>query len=54
MGEKHGKSKMTNEKVLQIRQLFSEGKSTNSIAKQLNLKQQNVWCICTKKTWKHL
>lgn len=54
MGEKNGKSKMTNEKVLQIRQLFSEGKSTNSIAKQLNLKQQNVWCICTKKTWKHL
>lgn len=48
MGEKHGQSKMTNEKVLQIRQLFSEGKSTNSIAKQLNLKQQNVWCICTK------
>ena len=54
LGEKNGASKLNNETVIKIREMYSNGYSTNKIAEKLNLKQQNVWNICLRKTWKHL
>lgn len=54
VGIRNGASKMNEQQVKDIRLLFKSGLSTNKIAQQLKLKQQNVWNICNNKTWKHL
>ena len=53
-GEAHPRSKLTSEQVLQIRDLYKQGFSTNVIAKNFKVSKWNVEEIVKKKTWTHL
>ena len=53
-GESHPKATLTAEQVLQIRDLYSKGFSTNVIARNFKVSTWNVEEICKRKTWTHL
>jgi predicted DNA-binding protein YlxM (UPF0122 family) len=53
-GESHPRAKLTSEQVLQIRDLYSKGFSTNVIARNFKISTWNVEEICKRKTWTHL
>jgi predicted DNA-binding protein YlxM (UPF0122 family) len=53
-GESHPRAKLTSEQVLQIRDLYSKGFSTNVIARNFKISTWNVDEICKRKTWTHL
>jgi len=53
-GESHPRAKLTTEQVLQIRDLYSKGFSTNVIARNFKISTWNVEEICKRKTWTHL
>lgn len=53
-GETTHFAKLTDNDVIQIRRLRSEGQSYAKIASRFNTKPANVWHICTGRTWKHL
>lgn len=50
-GEKHGNSKLTNNDVLEIKNLLSKNISYGNIAKQFNVTRQNIYAIKQKLTW---
>lgn len=53
-GEKNSFSKLTEEKIKRIRNLYSSGKfSQIALAEQFNVGQQNISCIVNQKTWNH-
>jgi predicted DNA-binding protein YlxM (UPF0122 family) len=53
-GESHPKAKLTNEQVLQIRDLYSKGFSINVIARNFKVSKWNVEQIVNNNTWTHL
>lgn len=53
-GENHPRAKLTNEQVIQIRELFSKGFSTSVIAKNFKVSKWNIEEITKKKTWTHI
>jgi len=53
-GESHPRAKLTSEQVLEIRDLYSKGFSTNIIARNYKISTWNVEEICKRKTWTHL
>lgn len=53
-GEKHGMSKLTDEKVRQIRMLLSGGKSQRGIAKMFEISQSQICEIGKGRGWKHV
>jgi DNA-binding NarL/FixJ family response regulator len=53
-GESHPKAKLTNEQVLQIRDLYSKGFSINVIARNFKVSQWNIKEIVSGNTWTHL
>jgi len=53
-GENHPNAKLTSEQVLQIRDLYSKGFSTNVIARNFKVSTWNVEEIVKRKTWTHL
>lgn len=54
-GENHYKSKLTNEQVLKIRELSSQGMSSRKIATEIGgISQSCVMNIIKKLTWKHI
>jgi predicted DNA-binding protein YlxM (UPF0122 family) len=53
-GESHPRAKLTSEQVLQIRDVYSKGFSTNVIARNFKISTWNVDEICKRKTWTHL
>lgn len=54
-GENCGKSKLTEEEVLQIREIYSLKKySFSQIGKMFNIGSSNVEAIGKRKTWKHI
>ena len=53
-GENHPKAKLTNDQVLQIRELFSKGFSTNVIARNFKVSKWNIEEIVKRKSWTHL
>lgn len=53
-GEKHGKSKLTNNQVKQIRQLAISGLSQRAIASQFSVSQPEIGCIIRNEIWQHL
>ena len=53
-GSKHHMSKLNEQKVLEIRQLFTVGLSNAAIARLYGVTKDNIWCIWHKKTWTHL
>lgn len=54
LGEKVGSSKLTNEKVLQIRNLRNQGLTMRQIASLLNIAYTTVNYIINRKIWKHV
>lgn len=53
-GEAHYRAKLTEQQVLEIRQLAREGASFVQIASRLSLARHLVSCAATGHTWKHL
>jgi len=53
-GESHPSAKLTNEQVLQIRELHKQGFSTNVIARNFKVSKWNVEQIVKNKTWTHI
>jgi predicted DNA-binding protein YlxM (UPF0122 family) len=53
-GESHPSSKLTNEQVRKIRELYNQGFSTNVIARNFKVSKWNVEQIVKNKTWTHL
>lgn len=53
-GESHPRSKLTTEQVLQIRELYSKGFSSNVIARNFKVSTWNIEEIVKRKTWTHI
>jgi hypothetical protein len=54
-GERQGISKLTNERVLQIRKLYATGiYSLSELSKLFIVSFQNISFIVNRKTWKHI
>jgi|TARA_B110000503_G_scaffold39066_1_gene64279 predicted DNA-binding protein YlxM (UPF0122 family) len=53
-GESHPRSKLTAEQVLQIRELYSKGFSSNVIARNFKVSTWNIEEIVKRKTWTHI
>jgi hypothetical protein len=53
-GERHGKTKLTNADVLQIRELGKQGVSQTEIAKRYNMSQAGIWLILQHINWKNV
>jgi group I intron endonuclease len=53
-GENNPTARLTEAKVLDIRRLVKEGKSSTFIAKQFGITVQMVYSIKTYRTWKHV
>lgn len=53
-GESHPRAKLTNEQVRKIRELHTQGFSTNVIARNFKVSKWNVEQIIKNKTWTHI
>lgn len=53
-GEKHGRVKLTNQQVEEIKQIALTGLPQKQIGKLFNVSQMTVCFILNGKTWKHL
>lgn len=53
MGESHHKARLTERQVFGIRKL-AKRKSLVAIAKQYGVTPENIGCIVSRKTWKHV
>ncbi len=53
-GSHHGKSKLIEADVLEIRRMHAQGYSQKFLARQFGVTQSNISSICTGKTWAHL
>lgn len=54
-GEKSGRSKLTDEKVLYIRERFAKGDITKAeLGRQMNISPFHIGYIVTRKSWKHI
>lgn len=53
-GEEQHSSKLTDKKVIRIRQLFDSGYTTYEIAEKYGVRQGTIWYIVARKTWKHI
>jgi DNA-binding MarR family transcriptional regulator len=54
-GECHGRSKLTAPQVLEIRQLYADGKfSTRQLAKRFGVAQTTIAKIVSRTGWKHI
>jgi predicted DNA-binding protein YlxM (UPF0122 family) len=53
-GESHPRAKLTSNQVRQIRKLYSQGFSTNVIARNFKVSKWNIEEIVKNRTWTHL
>lgn len=53
-GENHGRAKITNRDVVQMRQLYKNGKTPAELAKKYGISQSNVSRIVRGRAWKHI
>jgi len=54
VGEKHNRSKLTNEDIYEIRRLTESDLNQKEIAKMFNISQQTVSKIKNRRRWNHL
>jgi hypothetical protein len=54
LGETNNAAKLTDEKVILIRQLHSQGMTQVALAKQFEVWQGTIWQIVRGNNWKHL
>lgn len=53
-GERGSKAKLTNEDVIEIRKRRANGETIETIAKDFPLKQNSIYSIVNRRTWKHI
>src|SRR5690348_16033642 len=53
-GSHHGRSKVTEEAVIEMRQLRKDGWTLKALAEKFGLKPPNVSEICNRKIWRHI
>lgn len=53
-GSKNGLAKLTEEQVLEIRHLHSQGVPKSELARRYGVDHSNIQCIVSRKTWKHI
>lgn len=53
-GEAHPRAKLTSHQVLEIRELYKQGFSTNIIARNYKVSKWNIEEIVNRKTWTHI
>lgn len=54
-GEEDGNAKLSNQDVISIRNLREQNnRSIASIADDFNVSVHCIWCVVTRKTWKHI
>lgn len=53
-GTRNGGSRLTAEKVRNIRSMLREGMTTGDISRTLGTNQQAIWAISAGKTWKYI
>lgn len=53
-GESHHLSKLTPEKVFEIRRLRADGVSVKALAIRYGVSKSSLSAVCTRKTWKHI
>ena len=55
LGERNGRAKLSEKKVVQIRDLYSSGKFTHDhLSEKFKVSPALISCIITKKLWKHI
>lgn len=54
VGEKHARSKLTDDKVRKIRALIAEGRTHEDVAKEMGVSQSCITLINTRKRWSHV
>lgn len=54
VGEKHPRSKLTEDAVREIRVRRAAGESYSSLAKAFGVDKTNIAYVATRKTWKHV
>lgn len=53
-GESHGKAKMTEAQVLEMRALHAAGETQKGLAARFGVSKFLIHCVVSGKTWKHL
>lgn len=54
-GENHGRHKLNNNQVLQIRELYKQGNtSLRKLSAIFGVSNQTIWSIVTNETWKNI
>lgn len=54
VGERSGRSKLTAEKVVEIRRLAATGMSDPALGRMFGVHAQSIWCIRHRKSWAHI
>ena len=54
VGERHGLSKLKKDDVLEIRSLNASGIAYQSLATRFGVSKNAIWCVCTRRTWRHV
>jgi hypothetical protein len=53
-GENHGRAKLTNEQIMEIRRLADEGIALRELARQYGVMHSTIQAIVRRKTWTHI
>lgn len=53
-GSKHGMAKLNESQVLEIRKLYTDGKTPTELATEFNTPFGTICKICYRQTWKHI
>lgn len=53
-GENHGRTNLTNEIVLKIREAYKRGVKGTALQEMFNVSKWNAYCIATGRRWKHV
>jgi hypothetical protein len=53
-GSRHSNSKVDESIVRRIREMWADGMPNREIRQRLNLTKRIVYCICKRKTWRHI
>ena len=53
-GEQNTKAKLTEAEVIAIRELNAEGYKYLWLSRRYKVSRDTIYCICTRRTWKHV
>jgi len=54
VGERQHKAKLNTEKVLDIRQRYSDGETTTELANDFKVHRKTIYHVIKRNTWKHI